>query len=68
MRMKYVSRIQASVKSFQKIGSRRATSSILDGSYRSMFKGRSMNFDELRDYVAGDDIKDVDWNASARSR
>jgi len=68
MRMKYVSRIQASVKSFQKIGSRRASASVLDGSYRSMYKGRSMNFDELREYVPGDDIKDVDWNASARSR
>jgi len=68
MRMKYVSRIQASVKSFQKIGSRRASASVLDGSYRSMYKGRSMNFDELMEYVPGDDIKDVDWNASARSR
>lgn len=44
------------------------TSRILDGSYRSVYKGRSMNFDELREYVVGDDIKDIDWKASARSQ
>lgn len=45
-----------------------ATSRIIDGSYNSIYKGRSMNFDELREYVVGDDIKDVDWKASARSQ
>lgn len=41
---------------------------MLDGSYRSVYKGRSMNFDELREYIVGDDIKDMDWKASARSQ
>ena len=45
-----------------------ATSRIIDGSYNSIYKGRSMNFDELREYVVGDDIKDMDWKASARSQ
>lgn len=40
---------------------------MLDGSYKSIYKGRSLNFDELREYVTGDDIKDVDWKASSRS-
>lgn len=68
MRMRYIAKIQASLKRYQKIYSKKATASVLDGSYKSVFKGRSMNFDELREYVPGDEIKDVDWKASARNR
>lgn len=68
MRMNYISKIQTSLKRYQTIYTRRKTNRVLDGSYRSVFKGRSMNFDELREYVPGDDIKDMDWKASARSR
>lgn len=68
MRMKYVSRIQSNLKKYKTIHTGRVTSRILDGSYNSVYKGRSMNFDELREYVAGDDIKDMDWKASARSQ
>lgn len=68
MRMNYIAKIQANLKRYQVIYSRRATSSVLDGSYKSVFKGRSLNFDELREYVPGDEIKDVDWKASARTR
>ncbi|MCI8393157.1 MAG: DUF58 domain-containing protein [Clostridia bacterium] len=32
-----------------------------------MFKGRSSNFEDLREYTFGDNIKDIDWRASARS-
>lgn len=46
----------------------KATSRIIDGSYNSIYKGRSMNFDDLREYVVGDEIRDVDWKASARSQ
>ena len=35
---------------------------ILEGQYGSIFKGRSMDFDDLREYIVGDDIKDIDWN------
>lgn len=40
---------------------------VLEGEYGSVFKGRSMDFDDLRAYLPGDDIKDVDWKATARS-
>ncbi|MEO8863160.1 MAG: DUF58 domain-containing protein [Candidatus Saccharimonadales bacterium] len=39
----------------------------LEGEYGSVFKGRSMDFDDLRVYVPGDDVKDIDWKATARS-
>lgn len=37
------------------------------GSYHSVFKGRGMNFDEVREYVPGDDIRTIDWNVTART-
>jgi DNA-binding LytR/AlgR family response regulator len=40
----------------------------LSGNYGSVFKGRSLDFDDLREYNYGDDIKDIDWKATARSR
>ncbi len=40
---------------------------VLDGEYGSVFKGRSLDFDDLREYTPGDDIKDIDWKATARS-
>lgn len=39
----------------------------LEGEYASTFKGRSMDFDDLRLYVPNDDVKDIDWKATARS-
>lgn len=39
----------------------------LAGSYHSVFKGRGMNFDEVREYVAGDDVRSIDWNVTART-
>lgn len=44
----------------------RRTLSLLDGEYGSVFKGRSMDFDELRSYVSGDEVRDIDWKATAR--
>lgn len=68
MRMNYIAKIQGNLKRYQVLRTNKTTNRVLDGSYKSVFKGRSMNFDELRDYVPGDDIKDMDWKASARSR
>ena len=68
MRMKYIAQIQGRLRQYRTIPTNKASSQLLDGSYRSVYKGRSMNFDELREYVVGDDIKDVDWKASARSQ
>ena len=39
----------------------------LAGSYQSVFKGRGMNFEEVREYVPGDDIRTIDWNVTART-
>lgn len=50
------------------IHARRKVFGLLDGGYASVHTGRSMDFNDLREYVAGDDIKDVDWKASARNR
>lgn len=38
----------------------------LEGEYISIMRGRSMDFEDLRGYAAGDDVKDIDWKASAR--
>jgi len=38
----------------------------LDGQYVSLSRGRSMDFDDLRAYVSGDEVKDIDWKATAR--
>lgn len=68
MRMNFVSKIESNLKNYKRIYTRKATTRIIDGSYKSVYKGRSMNFEEIRDYVPGDDVKDIDWKASARSR
>lgn len=68
MKMNYIQKIQANIKRNQTVSTRRASDRVLDGTYKSVFKGRSMNFDELREYVPEDDIKDIDWKATARSQ
>lgn len=68
MKMNYVSKIQSNMKRYGKLQTTRKTAQILDGSYNSVYKGRSDNFGELREYADGDDVKDIDWKASARSR
>lgn len=59
----YVTKIKANIS----IYSNKKTSNLLDGSYKSIYKGRSMNFEDLREYIIGDNVKDIDWKASARS-
>ncbi|CRX37397.1 DUF58 domain-containing protein [Estrella lausannensis] len=39
---------------------------LLAGAYRSIFRGTGMEFEEVRDYVPGDDIRSIDWNVTAR--
>jgi uncharacterized protein (DUF58 family) len=48
------------------IRTRRSVESIFAGGYHSVFKGRGMEFAEVREYVPGDDVRDIDWNATAR--
>jgi uncharacterized protein (DUF58 family) len=49
------------------IAAHRKVRGALDGEYASVFKGRSMDFDDLREYIPGDDVKDIEWRATARS-
>ncbi len=37
------------------------------GAYHSIFKGRGMDFEEVREYQAGDDVRNIDWNVTART-
>ena len=39
----------------------------LAGDYHSVFKGRGMEFDEVRQYIPGDDVRSIDWNVTART-
>ncbi len=48
------------------IKSKRLTNHLFTGEYHTAFKGRGMTFKEVRDYQAGDDIRFIDWNVSAR--
>jgi uncharacterized protein (DUF58 family) len=41
---------------------------LMVGAYHSQFKGRGMDFEELREYVPGDDVRTIDWNVTARMR
>src|SRR5437868_3862757 len=45
----------------------RQVSDVLAGAYVSVFKGRGMEFDEVRPYVPGDDVRTIDWNVTART-
>ncbi len=42
------------------------SSQIFSGEYHSAFKGRGMAFSEVREYVDGDDVRNIDWNVTAR--
>lgn len=44
----------------------RRTWGLLDGEYASVFRGRSLDYDDLREYVPGDEVRDIDWKATAR--
>jgi uncharacterized protein (DUF58 family) len=48
------------------IKSKKITSDLFTGEYHSAFKGKGMSFKEVREYAAGDDIRFIDWNVSAR--
>ena len=45
----------------------RAVDEIVCGAYRSVFKGRGIEFEEVREYVPGDDVRTIDWNVTART-
>lgn len=57
--LRKVRRIQVRVDRF--------VNDVVVGEYRSVFKGRGMEFDEVREYTPGDDIRSIDWNVTART-
>ncbi len=58
--------ILASVRRIE-IRTRRLVEEVFSGEYHSVFKGTGMEFREVREYVAGDDIRSIDWNVTART-
>jgi uncharacterized protein (DUF58 family) len=46
---------------------RRAVTEIFSGEYASAFRGRGMEFEEVREYQPGDDVRTIDWNVTARA-
>ena len=49
------------------IRTKRLVTDTLAGQYHSVFKGRGMNFDAVREYVPGDEVRTIDWNVTARA-
>ena len=49
------------------ISTRGLVNEVFSGEYHSVFKGRGMNFSEVREYHYGDDIRNIDWNITARA-
>lgn len=62
--MNYITKIRAKIS----IHARKKTSNLFDGSYRSIYTGNGFDFENLREYIPGDSIRDIDWKASSRSR
>src|SRR5699024_3985341 len=54
------------IKAWMTIHAHRRTRRLLDGDYSSVFHGHSLDFDDLRDYIPGDEIRDIDSKATAR--
>ena len=48
------------------ITTRRLVNDVFSGEYHSVFKGQGMEFDKVREYQPGDDIRSIDWNVTAR--
>lgn len=63
MIMNYVTKIRAKVN----IYASRRSSNPFDGSYKSIYQGNGLDFENLREYIPGDNIRDIDWKASSRS-
>lgn len=63
MKTNYIAKIRSKIS----IHSNKKTSNIFDGSYKSIYKGNGLDFENLREYNHGDNIRDIDWKATSRS-
>jgi len=61
-----ISKELASKIRYIQIYTNKAVNDIIAGEYHSVFKGRGMEFDEVREYQPGDDVRAIDWNVTAR--
>ena len=59
----FLNRIRSGIEIYTK----KKTSNLLDGGFRSIFRGRSLDFDDLREYSYGDNVRDIDWKASSKT-
>ena len=59
----YITKVKAKLSLY----STKKTSNIFDGSYKSIYQGNGLDFENLREYIPGDSIRDIDWKASSRS-
>ena len=50
------------------INTRRIVQSTFSGNFQSAFKGQGINFSDMRTYQVGDDVRNINWKASARSQ
>jgi uncharacterized protein (DUF58 family) len=64
--MRDVAEVLKEVRRIQIVANRQVND-ILAGEYHSVFKGRGMEFDSVREYVPGDEIRNIDWNVTART-
>jgi uncharacterized protein (DUF58 family) len=60
------SQLMSSMRQLE-IRTRRLVNDSLSGAYHSVFKGRGMDFDEVREYTPGDEVRTIDWNVTARA-
>src|ERR1700753_3304920 len=58
--------MRASIRELE-IRTRRIVDDSMAGAYHSVFKGRGMDFDEVREYSPGDEVRTIDWNVTARA-
>ncbi len=63
MRMNFISKIRTKMNIY---ASKKSTN-LFDGSYKSIFQGNGLDFENLREYIPGDNIRDIDWKSSSRS-
>lgn len=63
MNYDYLTRIKGKISLY----TRKKTSNLLEGDFRSVYRGRSMEFDDLREYTPGDNVRDIDWKSSSRT-
>jgi uncharacterized protein (DUF58 family) len=61
-----VSEILKKVRRLQIVAAKQVND-LLAGAYRSVFRGRGMEFDEVREYSPGDEVRTIDWNVTARA-